>query len=345
MPKVGVIGGGSLGTALVWHLVRHRRGELYWWVRDPQLRELIINEGRNPRYLEEVSLPVREIKFVSSLVEIVDACEVICVAVPARFLPEAVRDWVAFHRHTGKQIWFSFVKGLSVYNGQVLTPSQWLESVLFRGGGGVEVAVVSGPGHAEEIVRDHPTFLACAGRSAETRQLASTLLSGGGLKVLPVCAEMVALEWAGVLKNIYAILAGICVGLNMGDNFLAVVVVNVLTELRLILEAMFGSRAIDVYGFACAGDLLATVYSQHSRNRLFGIMVGRGYNKKAALAELGMVPEGYYALEPAYQTVVEEKKIHAPLLSATYNVVVRNVAPVVELSLLLNNLYEKLKTK
>jgi glycerol-3-phosphate dehydrogenase (NAD(P)+) len=147
-----------------------------------------------------------------------------------------------------------------------------------------------------------------------------------------ISSDVIGTEYAAILKNIYAILAGICQGLGFGDNFQSVLVSNAMQEMKRFLDASHPMER-NLLETCYMGDLLVTAYSQYSRNRTFGRMVGRGYSIKSAQVEMDMVAEGYYATKSIYE-ISQKHRITTPLIDSVYHILYQNVAPSIEISLL-----------
>jgi len=188
------------------------------------------------------------------------------------------------------------------------------------------MAVIGGPCHAEEVAMERQSYLTIGAADIGFAEEIRSLLQSRYI-LAAVSEDLNGIEWAAVLKNVYAIACGVCHGLGYGDNFQAVLVSNAMQEMNVFLQHQcFGER--DTLASAYLGDLLVTAYSIFSRNRTFGNMVGRGYGIKAAQVELGMVAEGYFAIK-ALHKMTEINRIQLPIAHAMYLIMYEH-APVKE---------------
>ena len=179
------------------------------------------------------------------------------------------------------------------------------------------VAVISGPCHAEEVAMEKLSFLTFACENIETATVLSNLFNTKFIKT-QASADMLGIELSSVLKNVYAISAGIAHGLGYGDNFISVLISNCIKELEIFLTEIYPSnRAVNSTEYL--GDLLVTSYSLHSRNRRFGNLIGRGYSVSAAKGQMNMIAEGYYASK-CIQELNKKNIINAPIANAVYQV-------------------------
>ena len=196
-------------------------------------------------------------------------------------------------------------------------------------------AVISGPSHAEEVAMGKLSYLTiAAGQIAIGRQIADMLKSSFINTALS--EDVYGTEYSGALKNIMAIAAGICHSLNYGDNFQAVLISNAIQEIERFLERA-DPRIRDTRGSSYLGDLMATAYSQFSRNRAFGTMIGKGYSVKSAIMEMNMVAEGFHAVKCIHE-INKELMVNMPITEAVYNILYEKISPGIEIRLLTENL-------
>ncbi len=335
-PLIGVIGSGSWGTALAYHLAR--RTPVAWYVRNPENAEIIRRTGRNPAYLRSTELPLQHLHITSDLQAVLRKAEGLVLAVPSRFI-RPILDAIAPSRLRSRWI-ISAVKGMVFHSPHPLLVSEYLEHQ--RGWPAERFFVLSGPSHAEELVEHKTTFLTAAGPTIEEYQVEfETLFATAHLKLL-FSTDPVGIQYAGVLKNIYALMGGIVEGAGMGDNFKAVLMSAALREMQSFIKWMTGATNADILHPAYAGDLLVTGYSRHSRNRALGLMVGQGMRPRLALHELRMIPEGYFAAEALYQRLGDD--LHRfPILHSTYHILYEGYSPRLELKLLTEQIHRLLR--
>ena len=232
------------------------------------------------------------------------------LAVPSAFLHIALKDT----RLPEEKVYVSAVKGVDPTTRQVI--ARYLENV--HGIHPRQIGLITGPCHAEEVALEKLSYLTVA---ALDEQLASGIEQHLKCRYINTCTnnDLYGAEYAAVLKNIYAIGAGIAHGLGYGDNFQAVYTGAAIREMETFLDALHETHR-DVKNAAYLGDLLVTCYSQFSRNRTFGNMLGKGYSVKSAQLEMNMIAEGYYATE-SMQMMCNELNVQAPIIQAVYDVV------------------------
>lgn len=315
--RVAVLGGGSWATALV-KILSEKNLKVKWWLRKEEDVAFINAHGHNPRYLSNTALDLRRVKPTSSLPKALKEADVVILAIPAAFLTEALAS-LPQGALTGKKV-LSAIKGLVP---QLHIPvTDWLQQ--HYGLPADDLAIIAGPCHAEEVAMERLSYLTLAGTSPSTNQAMAQLLRCGYIRT-STCEDLYGVEYCAVLKNVVALTAGICHGLGYGDNFQAVLVSNALQEMARFLSARFPAER-DLSRSAYLGDLLVTAYSQFSRNRTFGNMIGRGYTVQSAQVEMNMVAEGYYAVRSLYESDPELAS-GLPILKAVYQILYRQ-APV-----------------
>jgi glycerol-3-phosphate dehydrogenase (NAD(P)+) len=191
------------------------------------------------------------------------------------------------------------------------------------------LVILTGPTHAEEIAMEKLSFLTVASLESDRATAVSNLLRNHYLKTI-ISDDIFGTEYAAVLKNIYAIAAGISHGLGYGDNFLAALLSNCATEMKRFIEVV-SSTDRDIKNSAYLGDLLVTGYSKFSRNRMFGNMIGKGSSVKYALMEMTMVAEGYYASE-CIHIINQRLKVEIPIADTVYRILYKNAKPSQEIT-------------
>lgn len=286
MQKIAVIGSGSWATAIVKILLNNAE-EVNWWVREAEIKESLEKNGINPVYLSGVEFPKERLRVSHNLHEVVASSDKIVLVVPSAFVDDTLKDF-SQEEFRGKYI-CSATKGIIPQTNQVVG-----EYLIDRWHIDKDkVAIISGPSHAEEVALGRLTYLTSASLSPSTAQIFADAFA---CRYVHVCLsdDVFGIEYAAVIKNVYALAVGIAKGLGYGDNFVAVLVANAVEEMKVFLEEIHDIHR-DLTTAPYIGDLLVTSYSQFSRNRTFGNMIGRGYSVKSAILEMKMVAEGYYS--------------------------------------------------
>lgn len=319
--QIGVIGGGSWATALVKILTDNSEiKNIHWWLRNEQTVQHILSHKHNPNYISSVEIHTQMVNPTADLAETVARSAVLLFVVPAAFLelacagltPEMLRG----------KVLVSAIKGLVPQSGQIV--GEYLESRF--GTDRSNIAVITGPCHAEEVAFEKLSYLTVASESETTARRISGLIGNRYIKT-SVSDDIYGTEYSAVLKNVYAMACGICHGLGCGDNFQAVLISNAIREIKRFINAVHPIRR-DINDSAYLGDLLVTAYSQFSRNRTFGNMIGKGYSVMAAQLEMNMIAEGYYAAKSIY-ALNRQHQVHMPILNFAYGIVYEN-APLKE---------------
>ncbi|MEY5069133.1 MAG: hypothetical protein RLZ47_995 [Bacteroidota bacterium] len=284
---------------------------------------------RNLRYLGSVEIKLPEEQVSNDLKSIVSQSDWILLCVPAAFLKDALSD-IRPEDLKGKKI-ISAIKGIvpehNLIVGEFMNQHYGipLEDIL----------VISGPCHAEEVALEKLSYLTIASPDTDTAANFAQLLSTRYIKT-NVSEDIYGTEYAAVLKNIYAVASGICHGLGYGDNFQAVLIANAIREISRFVDVVHPIDR-DINESAYLGDLLVTAYSQFSRNRTFGNMIGKGYTVKSAQLEMNMVAEGYYAVKSLHQ-INKNHKVHMPICRAVYAILYESHSPLIEMRLLADQL-------
>jgi len=316
--NIAVIGGGSWATALVKILSEHKVLEnshiksLKWWVRTEEKAEFIRKNKHNPDYLSSVEIHPDVVEVSHDLEKIVNSCELLVIAVPAAFLEASLQDLPA--DVFKNKIIVSAIKGLVPSTKQIVG-DYFIEH---KGVDEKKVLVISGPCHAEEVSAEKLSYLTIAGTGKELARHFATLLSCRFIRTV-VSSDVRGTEYGAVLKNIYAVTAGICHGLGYGDNFQAVLISNSIREMKRFLRNITDADR-KINHSAYLGDLLVTGYSVHSRNRTFGNMIGKGYTVQSAQLEMKMIAEGYYAIKNMYE-LNKKTQVKMPILDCVYSII------------------------
>ena len=325
-----MIGGGSWATAIIKMLSDNfTKKSLYWWMRNTEAIEHIKTYHHNPNYLSAVQIQVPDNHISADIKMIIAAADYIILNVPAAFLKETLKD-VTAEDLKGKKI-VSAIKGIVPDENQII--GEFLQEKYQVP---VEnILVISGPCHAEEVALEKLSYLTIASVNMENATEFAGLLNNRYIKT-NVSDDIFGTEYAAVLKNIYAVASGICHGLGYGDNFQAVLISNAIREINRFVNAVHPITR-DIMEPAYLGDLLVTAYSQFSRNRTFGNMVGKGYTVRSAQLEMNMVAEGYYAAS-CMHVINKKYKVEMPISRAVYAVLYEKHSPQIEMRLLTEQL-------
>jgi glycerol-3-phosphate dehydrogenase (NAD(P)+) len=330
--RFGIIGSGSWGTALV-KILNDNQKSLNWWIRNPLIREHILRKSHNPLYLSSVYFDISRLSLTNDLEKLIRDSDCLLVAVPSAFIEE-IFDKLPRDIFEGKKI-LSAVKG--ILPGKNLLLNDYLKQQFQFDLGGYYT--VMGPCHAEEIAAEKLSYLTFSGISVTATQEIASNFSTDYLNTI-TNNDIYGVQYAAVLKNIYALGAGMAHGLEYGDNFLSVFIANCADEMAGFLrkagishievgiheitgsahEKKSANYAASVY----LGDLLVTCYSLFSRNRTFGNMIGKGYTVNAAKLELNMVAEGYNASQCLYR-INQHFKADMPIADTIYKILWQNV--------------------
>ncbi len=321
--QIGIIGNGSWGTALAKILTDNGK-TIHWWIRNEEAITYLKNRNHNPHYLTSVRFMPDTILPTSNLTEMLAACDTVIVAVPSAYAQKVIEQ-------VDKTLWqnkniISAIKGIlpdsNVLLNDYLTAK--LNYPLER------YVSIMGPCHAEEVAEERLSYLTFSGLCDKLTCSASAAFNNVYINTL--CNHDIwGAQFAAVLKNIFAVGAGIAHSLGYGDNFLSVYITNCYREMYHFLQDHFekvhpSNEHPDFHTSAYLGDLLVTCYSLHSRNRTFGAMIGKGYSVKAAMLEMNMVAEGYYAAR-GMQSISKEFSIPIPIATMIYQVLWENLNP------------------
>jgi glycerol-3-phosphate dehydrogenase (NAD(P)+) len=314
--KTGIIGSGSWATALA-KILTDNGQPVSWWIRNEDTIRHMQLRHHNKHYLTSVYFDTHLLQLSSQLQEVVANCDVLILAVPSAFLEEVLQTLPATALQHKKVI--SAIKGL-VPHSNMLINEYLLDCFALPLD---QYFTITGPCHAEEVANEKLSYLTFSGLQQEEAQNMADLFTNSYLQTI-VNNDVIGVQLAAVLKNIYAMGAGIAHGLEYGDNFLSVLISNCFREMQHFLEkytTWAGTHLpVTLHNYnasAYLGDLLVTCYSLHSRNRTFGNMIGKGYSVKAAQLELNMVAEGYYASKCIYE-MNDEIGAYMPVARAVY---------------------------
>ncbi len=325
--SIGIIGDGSWATAVV-KLASNNSDKINWHIREKAMLEHMQKYSRNPSFLSSVKLDQERITLFNDINEVIDNSDIIFLIQPSAFIATTL-DNINFDKIKTKHI-VSFVKGIIPEKHQIIS-----NYVINKGFDKNKFAVVGGPCHAEEVALERLSYLTIGSENNKFAKQISNLLSCRYIKTT-LSNDIAGIEYAAVVKNIIAIAAGICNSLGYGDNFQAVLIANALKEMTRFIDKMNPIKRNTNHS-VYLGDLAVTAYSQFSRNRTFGAMIGKGYSVKSAQLEMNMIAEGYYAVK-GIKAIADEKNIDMPITNAVYNILYENISPLIEISLLTDKL-------
>ncbi|MDR6299640.1 NAD(P)H-dependent glycerol-3-phosphate dehydrogenase [Mesonia maritima] len=318
-PTFAVIGGGSWATAIV-KMLCENLDHVHWYMRNEIALEHIRKEDHNPNYLSSVEFDVNQLKLTSNIDEAVSAADIIIFAIPSAFLKSEL-DKLSIPLKD--KIIFSAIKGI-VPETSLIVGEHFNEhyEIPFE-----NIGVITGPCHAEEVALERLSYITIACANEDNAKLLVKYLNSDYIKC-KTSEDIIGTEHAAMLKNIYAIAAGIAHGLGYGDNFQSVLMSNAIREMKRYIKKTYKMKR-NINDSAYLGDLLVTGYSVFSRNRMFGNMIGKGYTVKSAKMEMSMVAEGYYAAKSAYEInkAKKKKKAKTPIINAVYSILYENKNP------------------
>jgi glycerol-3-phosphate dehydrogenase (NAD(P)+) len=328
MKQLAVIGGGSWATAIV-KILCNNCDNISWWVRNPETAKHITKYHHNPNYISSVEFEAKKISVSSDLKEVISRSDVLIMAVPSAFLKESLSSLRADDLKNKKI--FSAIKGIVPEHNLIIAEFfNQVYSVPVENFG-----VIAGPSHAEEVAMEKLSYLTIASQNAESAKFLAEKLSCRYIKT-NVSDDIYGTEYSAVLKNVIAIASGVCHGLGYGDNFLSVLISNGIQEIKRFVDAVHPITR-DIKDSAYLGDLLVTAYSQFSRNRTFGGMIGKGYSVKSAMTEMNMIAEGYYGVKCVHE-INKQYKIDMPITEAVYHILYEKISPTVEMRILSDKL-------
>lgn len=326
--KVAVLGGGSWATAIV-KILTENLDVVNWWMRDQSCADHIEKFQHNPRYIQSIQFDAAKLNIDTDLQKIVDDSEIIIVAVPSAFLAQAF-DNIEI-RGIENKIIISAVKGVVPEYNQI--PAEYF-NIKFDVPWD-KIGMIAGPCHAEEVALERLSYLTIACRDQDIATYIAEAMSCRYINT-STSDDLLGTELSAILKNVYAVASGICHGLGYGDNFQAVLIAAAIRETKAFIDEVHSIHR-DVKSSAYLGDLLVTAYSQFSRNRNFGSMVGKGYSVRSAQIEMNMVAEGYYAAKGIYE-INKKFKVDLPIVDAVYNILYEKISPIMEMRLLTTKL-------
>jgi glycerol-3-phosphate dehydrogenase (NAD(P)+) len=308
-PKFAVIGGGSWATAIAKMLCVNLT-EIAWYMRSEVAITHIKKYKHNPNYLSGVEFDLKKLKLTSDINKAIEYADYIIFAIPSAFLGSELKKLTT---DLENKVIFSAIKGI-VPETSLIVGAHFNKTykIPFE-----NIGVITGPCHAEEVALERLSYLTIACGDAAKAKIVAKCLSGDFIKA-KITDDIIGTEYAAMLKNIYAIAAGMAHGLGYGDNFQSVLMSNGIREMKKFIRKVHKMKR-NINNSAYLGDLLVTGYSVFSRNRMFGNMIGKGYTVKSAQMEMSMVAEGYYATKSAWQ-LNQIYKAKTPIIDAVYQI-------------------------
>lgn len=308
-PKIAVIGGGSWATAIVKMLLENL-DNIGWYMRSVYVSEHIKLNKHNPNYLSSAELNPSQLDLTNNINEIVSKYNILIFAIPSAFLSLELKKLT---QSLENKIIFSAIKGIIPESGLIVGEYfHKKHNIPYK-----NIGVITGPCHAEEVAMERLSYLTVACQDEEKAALIGEILTSRYIKT-KISDDIIGTEYAAMLKNIFAIAAGISHGLGYGDNFQSVLMSNAIREMKRFIKKVHKMKR-NINNSAYLGDLLVTGYSTFSRNRMFGNMIGKGYTVKSAMFEMSMVAEGYYATKSAYK-IKNNNGAKTPIIDAVYAV-------------------------
>lgn len=324
--KVAILGSGSWATAVA-KIVQMNGAEMYWYMRNPQRIEQFKQRGHNPAYLSSVRFDIDKITFTDDINRAVKNCDTVIFGMPSPYLKQHVEKIT--ESFEGKVV-ISIIKGIVADLN--ITISEYLTEMFSLSPS--QMCTLSGPSHAEEVAYERLTYLTVGCKDLTVAHEYADFFQNHFVHTT-VSDDIIGVQYAGVLKNIYAVASGICSGLKYGDNFQAVLVSNAIREMKRFINGINpeGKPGRHISESVYTGDLLVTAYSRFSRNHMFGTMIGKGYSVKSAQLEMEMVAEGYFGTK-CIKEINQKYGIQIPIVDCVYNILYKRMSPFVEIKLL-----------
>ena len=325
--NIGVLGAGSWGTALV-KMLSENCDKIFWYSRnDIQIKE-IIKTKKNPKYLKDLEIDTDKISISLDLNFIIDNSDILIIAIPSPYIEKSLNE----HKTAlANKIIFSGSKGVIPESHLVITEHLHKQyNIPYK-----NLGILSGPTHAEEIAKGKLSYLTVGSSNDEISKYLSKKLFSPYVHT-SLSNDVIGIEYAATLKNIYSILVGISFGLGYGDNFISVLISHCTKEMINFIKSIDNVKR-EFSHSAYIGDLLVTTYSKHSRNRTFGEMIGEGLPVKKAISKMSMIVEGYYATKNAYE-ISKSKNMNFEIIKVVHEILYNNKNAELELKLLAEKL-------
>jgi len=325
--NIGVIGGGSWATAII-KMLCENVNSVNWWMRNEDAINHVETYGHNPNYISDAELKKSKLFLSSDINTIVKESDYLVLAIPAVFLKSTLKNLDVSIKD---KVIISAIKGIVPENNTIV--GEFIHNqynVPYE-----NIGVITGPCHAEEVALERLSYLTVACNDIQKAEFFANSISGRYIKTT-VSDDIYGTEYAAVIKNIIALASGVCHGLGYGDNFQAVLISNAIREIKRFLDKIHPINR-DIKESAYLGDLLVTSYSQFSRNRTFGEMIGRGYSINSAQLQLKMIAEGYYAVK-CISEINGKLNVDMPITQAVYNILYDKKSAKKQIKILTNRL-------
>lgn len=319
--KIAVLGGGSWATALA-KIILTNVDSINWYMRKQEQTDEFAATGKNPSYLSSVKFDTSRIHFTNDINEVVAASDVLILAVPSPYLKMHLKK---LRRSIRRKYIISAIKGMVPDENIDVTEYMHVRYEVPTD----QLGMIAGPCHAEEVAMERLSYLTIGCSNLSNAEDMAQLFSTPYVHTT-TSSDVRGLEYSSVMKNIYAIATGMCYALKYGDNFQAVLTANAIQEMKRFAEAVHPMPERHISDSGYLGDLLVTTYSQFSRNRQFGNMIGRGYTIKTAQLEMEMIAEGYYGTKCIHD-LNERYHVDLPIVEAVYNILYRHSTPFLEI--------------
>jgi len=321
--NIAIIGGGSWATAIA-KMMLEKNERIWWYIRRDDRIEEFKRLQHNPAYLTSVRFDIPRINFTSDINEVVRHCDTLVFVTPSPYLKGNLKK---LKERLKDKFIVTAIKG--IVPDEHLVCSEFFHHVYNVPD--ENLAVIGGPSHAEEVALGRLTYLTIGCSDEQKAHVFADMMASEYVKT-KTSTDVLGIEYASVLKNVYAIAAGITHGLKYGDNFQAVLMSNATQEMQRFLTTVHPIER-NITDSVYMGDLLVTGYSNFSRNRVFGTMIGNGYSVKSAQIEMEMIAEGYFGTQ-CMKEINQHLHVNMPILDAVYNILYKRITPTIEIKLL-----------
>lgn len=321
--KIAIIGGGSWATAIA-KVVLAQADSINWYMRRDDRITDFKRLGHNPAYLTGVKFDIKRINFNPNINEVVKDSDTLIFVTPSPYLKVHLKK---LKTKIKDKFIITAIKGI-VPDDNLIVSKYFTKEYAVPA---ENIAVLAGPCHAEEVALERLSYLTIACPDTDKACTIAARMASSFIKT-SISNDVTGIEYCSVLKNVYAIAAGICSGLKYGDNFQAVLMANATQEMNRFLQTVHPLDR-NISDSVYLGDLLVTGYSNFSRNRTFGTMIGKGYSVKSAQIEMEMIAEGYYGTK-CVKEINRHYHINMPIVDAVYNILYERISPMIEIKLL-----------